>query len=97
SMLAISMALLIQALFFGDGGITAFGANSFNMAIAGSLIAYVFYRLIAYRANITATRRVIAAAIAGYAAINAAAFCAAVEFGIQPLLFHTANGAPLYA
>lgn len=97
SMVAISMALLVQALFFGDGGITAFGANCFNMAIIGSSVAYVLYRLIAYRANITATRRVIAAAIAGYAAINAAAFCAAIEFGIQPLLFHTPNGAPLYA
>lgn len=97
SMLAISMALLVQALFFGDGGITAFGANCFNMAIIGSLVAYLCYRLIAYRASITGTRRVIAAAIAGYAAINAAALCAAVEFGMQPLLFHTPNGAPLYA
>jgi cobalt/nickel transport system permease protein len=26
-----------------------------------------------------------------------AAFCAAVEFGIQPTLFHSANGTPLYA
>jgi cobalt/nickel transport system permease protein len=30
SILAISVALLIQAIFFGDGGITAFGANSLN-------------------------------------------------------------------
>ena len=97
SMLAISVALLIQALFFGDGGITAFGANSFNMAIVGSLVAAAVYRIIANRAEITSTRRVVAAAIAGYAAINAAAFCAAIEFGLQPLLFHDASGAPLYA
>jgi cobalt/nickel transport system permease protein len=97
SMLAISVALLIQALFFGDGGITAFGANCFNMAIVGSLVAYGVYRLIALRAEITATRRVVAAAIAGYSAINFAALCAAIEFGIQPLLFHTATGTPLYA
>lgn len=97
SMLAISMALLVQALFFGDGGITAFGANCFNMAIIGSLVAYVLYRSVAYRANLTAGRRIVAAAIAGYGAINVAALCAAVEFGIQPVLFHTANGAPLYA
>lgn len=97
SMLAISIALLIQALFFGDGGLTAFGANSFNMAIVGSLIAYVVYRLIARKAEITAHRRVIAAALAGYLAINAAALCAAIEFGIQPILFHDANGTPLYA
>jgi len=46
SILAVSVALLIQALFFGDGGITAFGANCFNMAIVGSLVAYVLYRLL---------------------------------------------------
>src|SRR5918911_125646 len=97
SMLAISVALLIQAIFFGDGGITAFGANCFNMAIVGSLVAYWAYRAIAGRAAVTSTRRVIAAAIAGYLAINVAALFAAIEFGIQPLWFTDANGAPLYA
>ena len=97
SMLAISVALLIQALFFGDGGITAFGANCFNMAIVGSLVANAVYRLVANKSAITSTRRVVAASLAGYAAINAAAFCAAIEFGVQPLLFHDASGAPLYA
>jgi len=97
SMLAISVALLIQAVFFGDGGITAFGANCFNMAIIGSLAAYVVYRAIAGRAAITSSRRVVAAAIAGYVAINIAALLAAIEFGIQPALFHDASGAPLYA
>ena len=97
SILAISIALLIQALFFGDGGVTTLGANCFNMAIVGSLVAYLVYRLLAGRAAITAPRRVVAAALAGYTAINAAAFCAAVELGIQPLLFRDPSGAPLYA
>src|SRR6476469_9398744 len=97
AMLAISVALLIQAIFFGDGGVTAFGANCFNMAIVGSLVAYVVYRVIAGRVAITSPRRVVAAAIAGYAAINVAALCAAIEFGIQPALFTDASGAPLYA
>lgn len=97
SMLAVSVALLIQALFFGDGGITAFGANSFNMAIVGSLVAGAVYRIVANRAEITSTRRVVAAALAGYAAINAAAFCAGIEFGIQPIFFLDSSGAPLYA
>ena len=87
SILAISIALLIQALFFGDGGVTTLGANCFNMAIVGSLVAYLVYRLLAGRAALTARRRVVAAALAGYTAINASAFCAAVELGIQPLLF----------
>lgn len=97
SILAISVALLIQALFFGDGGITAFGANCFNMAIVGSFVAAAVYRIVANRAEITSTRRVVAAALAGYAAINAAAFCASIEFGVQPLFFQDASGAPLYA
>ncbi len=97
SMLAISVALLIQAILFGDGGVTAFGANAFNMAIVGSLVAYAVYRVVAGRAAVTAPRRVFAAALAGYAAINAAALCAAIEFGIQPMFFHDENGAPLYA
>jgi cobalt/nickel transport system permease protein len=97
SMIAISIALFIQALFFGDGGITAFGANSLNMAIVGSLVAYWTYRLLSGTAPITSPRRVMAAGIAGYLAINVAALLAAVEFGIQPMLFHDATGAPLYA
>lgn len=97
AVLAISIALMIQALFFGDGGITAFGANSFNMAIVGSFVSYGVYRFISGRAAIASSRRVVAAGLAGYIGINVSAFLAACEFGIQPLLFHDATGAPLYA
>src|SRR6185437_4104996 len=65
AMLAISMALTIQAVFFGDGGVTAIGANCFNMAIVGPLAGYAVYRLAGYRAAIGSTRRVVAAGIAG--------------------------------
>ncbi|HXJ87650.1 MAG TPA: cobalt transporter CbiM [Candidatus Binatia bacterium] len=97
SILAVSIALAIQALFFGDGGITTLGANCFNMAIVGSLVAYGVYRLIAGRSDVGARRRALAAAIAGYVSINAAALLTAFEFGIQPTLFHDASGTPLYA
>ena len=40
--------------------------------------------------------RKLSAAISSYIGINAAAFCAAVEFGIQPLLFKNAEGQALY-
>ncbi len=96
SMLAISIALVIQAFFFGDGGITAIGANCFNMAIVGSLAAYGIYRVLAGRSAITSARRVMAAGLAGYVAINLSALFAAVEFGIQPMLYRDATGAPLY-
>ena len=97
AILALSIAIAIQALFFGDGGISTLGANCFNMAIVGSLVAYASYRLIAAGAALSSRRRVVAAAVAGYLAVNASAFLAAVEFGIQPVLFHDASGTPLYA
>jgi cobalt/nickel transport system permease protein len=97
SIIAISVALLIQAVFFGDGGITAYGANCLNMAIIGSLVAHLLYRTISGRNPIDSPRRILAAGVAGYVAINVSALCAAIEFGIQPALFHDASGAPLYA
>jgi cobalt/nickel transport system permease protein len=97
AILATSIALALQALFFGDGGITTLGANCFNMAIVGAFVAYAAYRLLSTASELNSRRRVIAAAIAGYLSINASAFMAAVEFGIQPMLFHDASGTPLYA
>jgi len=97
STLAISIALAIQALFFGDGGITTLGANCFNMAMVGSFTAYAVYRMVAVNSDLKSRRRVLAAALAGYVAINASALVTAVEFGIQPALFHDASGTPLYA
>lgn len=97
AVIAISVALVIQSLFFGDGGITAIGANCFNMAIAAPLIAYGLYRLISGRTPIQSSRRVAAAAVAGYAANNIAGLLTAVQLGIQPIFFTDASGAPLYA
>ncbi len=96
SILAVSTALVIQAFFFGDGGITSLGANCFNIAIVGSLVAFPVYRAIAGRSALESARRVVAAGLAGYAAINASALVAAIEFGLQPLFFRDASGAPLY-
>jgi cobalt/nickel transport system permease protein len=97
AVIAVSVALLFQALLFGDGGVLAFGANVVNMAIVMPFVALGVYRLIAGRAPLTSRRRVLAAAVSGYVGINAAAMAAAFEFGIQPGLFHTASGAPLYS
>lgn len=94
---AVSIALLIQALFFGDGGILAYPANAFNIAFAMSFTAYFVYRLVAGNAPLTSTRRVVAAALGGYVGINVAALLTAIEFGLQPTLFQASDGRPLYA
>jgi cobalt/nickel transport system permease protein len=97
SMIAISLALLIQAVLFGDGGVTALGANCLNMAIAGSLVAAAVYRLVSGNSPLTSLRRVVGSALGGYLGLNVAALLAAVEFGVQPILFKDAHGAPAYA
>jgi len=94
--IAITVALVIQALLFGDGGITAIGANCFNMAFVLPFVGYYAYRLISVGSQIGSNRRVIAAGIGAYLGINIAALCAGIEFGLQPLLSHTANGQALY-
>ena len=90
--ISVSIALLIQALLFGDGGILAFGANCFNMAFVLPYLGFFLYKFLMKK---TCMRK-LSAAIGAYVGINAAAFCAAVEFGIQPLLFKDAAGNALY-
>lgn len=97
AIVAVSVALAIQALFFGDGGVLAFGANAFNMAFVMPVTGYALYRLLTRGESLTSTRRAVAAGIGGYLGLNAAAMVAAVEFGLQPTLFHAGDGTPLYA
>ncbi|MFA5143496.1 MAG: cobalt transporter CbiM [Candidatus Omnitrophota bacterium] len=94
--IAITVALVIQALLFGDGGITAIGANCFNMAFVLPFTGYYIYKAISYDSPADSNRRVIAAGVAGYVALNIAAALTGFEFGIQPLLHKTAAGQALY-
>ena len=97
AVIPISIALIIQALFFGDGGILAIGANCFNMAVVLPYVSYAIYKGLGGLQAVSSSRRTIAAFLAGWVGLTVSAFFAAVEFGIQPALFHTADGAPLYA
>lgn len=97
AVLAISVALGIQALFFGDGGMLTLGANCFNMAIAGTFVAVGVYKVVSGKTPLQSPRRVVAAGLAGYAAINVAALLTAVQFGVQPIWFTSESGVPLYS
>jgi cobalt/nickel transport system permease protein len=96
AVVAISVALVLQALMFGDGGITAIAANCFNMGVVIPFVGYYVYKLVSGDTEIASSRRIIASAIAGWASLSLAAACVGVEFGIQPILHHDANGLPLY-
>ena len=96
AMLSISIALVIQALLFGDGGVTAIGANCFNIAFVMPFSGYGTYRLLS--ALLSSDRgRALAAGIAGWVGLNAAALTTAVMFGIQPLLHTAPDGRALYS
>ncbi len=100
--LALTIALALQALLFGDGGVLAFGANAFNMAFVLPFVGYCSYlalkKAFGFFTKGRPSKRAdfVALAIASYLGINAAALVAAVEFGVQPIFFTDANGQALY-
>ena len=93
---AVSIALSVQAVLFGDGGITCIGANCLNMAVVMPFVGYGVYRLVAGRSSPKSARQWIGAALGGYVGLNAAALMAAVMFGIQPMIARDAAGHALY-
>lgn len=94
AVVGVSTALIIQALFFGDGGVTAIGANCFNLGIALPLTGYAVYRLVG-GSSPSPRRRVVAATVGSYVGINVAALLTALELGIQPI-FWSEGGRALY-
>ena len=77
AILVFTAVLLIQALFFGDGGITALGANVFNMAIVGGCVGlYSFKALRGFIGNYPS------AFVAAWLATLVAAVVAAIEMAI---------------
>ena len=102
--LAVSVALLLQAVLFGDGGIIALGANCFNMAFVMPFVGYFVAKAVTSliskgRSGDDGKNRgadTIGAGIGSYFGINGAALMAAIEFGIQPMLFRDSSGQAMY-
>jgi cobalt/nickel transport system permease protein len=87
--LILSVVLIIQALVFADGGITALGTNIFNMGIVGGIGAtYLFYGL---QRLLPKTRKgfLAATAIASWFSVFAAAAACATELTLSGVVpFH---------
>ena len=77
AVLVFTAVLLIQALFFGDGGITALGANVFNMAIVGGCVG-----LYSFKALQGLIGKYPSAFVAAWLATLIAAVVAAIEMAI---------------
>jgi len=86
SVIVLFLILVIQSLF-GDGGITALGANAFNMGIIGGLIGFYIVVLFIKLLNKTSLKKelkvTISTAIGSYIAIVLASFICGIEIGIS--------------
>lgn len=77
AILVFTVVLLIQALVFGDGGITALGANVLNMAIIGGFVGLYTFKALKGVVGIYAS-----AGIGAWLATVVAALACAVEMAI---------------
>lgn len=83
--IAISAALVIQAVPFGDGGITTLGANCLNLAVITPFVSWGVFKLLT--GSSPGRRRLwLGSAAAGFAGIVAAAAAVGAEIGLQPLV-----------
>ena len=82
AMIVMTAVLLIQALFFGDGGITALGANIINMAVIGVFVGPFIYHLVT-RFGQSLTLKVVGAAVGSWLAVVLASVAVAIELWIS--------------
>jgi len=92
ALLSISAVLIIQCLFFADGGLFALGCNIFNMGVVPCLIAYplIFEPLV--KKGMAAGRITAASVVAVAVSLQLGAFCVVLETrlsGVTALPFST--------
>jgi cobalt/nickel transport system permease protein len=89
SFLCISLVLLLQALFFGNGGITTLPINALAIGFVGSYSLYYTYRLLIRYEKI-------AIVISSILSVLLAAVVLAIILGIQPIIGVDESGKPLF-
>ncbi len=87
----ISLTLFVQALVFGDGGLSVFAVNSLSMGFTASFSAFYVHRFLQNKMN-----KNLVLFLSGYSGIVAASVVVAVVLGIQPLLGVDSLGHPIY-
>jgi cobalt/nickel transport system permease protein len=73
----MSSVLIVQSLFFADGGFLALGANIFNMAFIGSFLSYYIYKALLSK------NYYFAVAAACFFSVLVAALMCLIELGIS--------------
>jgi len=92
--ITLASVLVVQALFFADGGLLALGCNIWNMGFYGCIIGWLIYRAIAGK-NPTRTRISISAMVGPLIALELGAFTVVLQTlasGISELPFDKFSG-----
>jgi cobalt/nickel transport system permease protein len=78
----LTVVLLVQGIFFADGGLSAIGLNVFNMAIIGALGGYAIYLGLRRLLSRNASQVVIAAGIAAGVSVVLAALGFSLQYAL---------------
>jgi cobalt/nickel transport system permease protein len=80
--ICLTLVLLVQGLFFADGGLSALGLNVFNMAVVGAMGGYAVFAAI--RAILPKSRPVVvaASAIAAFLSVVLASIAFFLEYAL---------------
>jgi cobalt/nickel transport system permease protein len=81
--LIMSTVLIVQSLFFADGGMLALGANIFNMAFIGSFISYYVYKALSWKSYY------LAVFTACLFSVLVAALCCLTELAVSQIVSFT--------
>lgn len=81
--LCIATVLIIQAVLFADGGITALGANIFNLAFIGVWVGWSLTQTLHRLMGGSKSRLPLASGIAAAVSVVVAAICAALQLAIS--------------
>jgi cobalt/nickel transport system permease protein len=81
AVLIMSPVLIVQGLFFGDGGLTAIGANIINIAVIGGFTGFYIYKFAKPLGK--APRAIVGGWFAGFASLVLVADAVAVEMWLS--------------
>ena len=80
--LCLTVVLVVQAIFFADGGLTALGLNVFNIAVVGVVAAWFVFKGVRTVVPKSRIGVLVASAIASFVSVPIAATAFTIEYAI---------------
>jgi cobalt/nickel transport system permease protein len=84
TIISMSITLVIQALALGDGGVTTYGANLFNMAAIGALSFFIVKAFLSR--GFTTKRLALGMFVASFISNVCTALAVGIEIGLFPMV-----------